>query len=176
VTPTSQSDSFFAAFATRLGWMAVIMKQNRVVQLVFGHSSKKAALAALDRRLLASAKPAKDDLPIAARLRAYAEGERDDFSDVAVEWGEKTDFQQSVLKQCRRIPFGKTATYGELASRSGVPLAARAVGSCMAKNRIPLIIPCHRVVPSSGRFGNFSAPGGTEMKARLLELERRAGM
>jgi methylated-DNA-[protein]-cysteine S-methyltransferase len=176
IVASTKNDCYYTSFATRLGWMAIIARENSVKQLVFGYPSKKAVLAALDRRLLASARLEKDDSPLANRLRAYAEGQKDDFRDVAVDLDEKTAFHRSVLKLCRRIPFGKTVTYGELASRAGVPLAARAVGSCMARNRVPLIIPCHRVVPSSGRFGNFSAPGGTEMKARLLEMERQAGL
>jgi methylated-DNA-[protein]-cysteine S-methyltransferase len=65
-------------------------------------------------------------------------------------------------------------TYGELAAKAGSPRAARAVGSCMARNRIPLVIPCHRVVPSGGRLGSFSAPGGSETKRRLIDMERQS--
>jgi methylated-DNA-[protein]-cysteine S-methyltransferase len=62
-------------------------------------------------------------------------------------------------------------TYGELAAKAGYPGAARAVGNCMAANRIPLLIPCHRVVCAGGRLGSYSAPGGTVTKRRLLALE-----
>jgi methylated-DNA-[protein]-cysteine S-methyltransferase len=151
--------------------MAFVAREKSVKRLVFGYPSKQAALAALDAQLLASARPKKDDSPLVERLRAYAEGRRDDFRDVPVDWGEMTAFQQKVLTLCRRIPFGKTLTYGELAARAGSPRAARAVGSCMARNPIPLIIPCHRVLASGGRLGDYSAPGGTETKKRLLDLE-----
>ncbi len=168
------SDCYYTAFATRLGWMAMVAEKNHLKQLVFGYPSKKTALAALDKQLLAAAKPIDAVSPLTKRLRAYAEGQADDFHDVAVDLGEKTPFQQKVLKLCRRIPFGKTMTYGELAKRAGAPGAARAVGSCMARNRLPLVVPCHRVVPSGSRLGNYSAPGGTETKQHLLDMERQA--
>jgi methylated-DNA-[protein]-cysteine S-methyltransferase len=62
-------------------------------------------------------------------------------------------------------------TYGQLARRVGSPAAARAVGSTMARNRLPLVIPCHRVVGSGGQLRGFSAPGGVAVKQRLLQME-----
>jgi len=171
---TSTNGYYYSVFATRLGWMALVADENHVKQLVFGYPSKKSALAALDKRLVAAAQPKKEHSPLVERLRAYAEGAAVDFRDISIDLAGMTAFRQKVLKLCRQIPFGKTATYGELAARAGAPGAARAVGSCMAKNRIPLIIPCHRVVPVGGRLGNYSAPGGTETKKQLLEMERIA--
>jgi methylated-DNA-[protein]-cysteine S-methyltransferase len=74
----------------------------------------------------------------------------------------------------RRIRFGQTHSYGELASLVGSPRAARAVGSVMAKNRTPLVVPCHRVLASRGAIGGFSAMDGVHMKRRLLDLEAQA--
>jgi methylated-DNA-[protein]-cysteine S-methyltransferase len=79
-----------------------------------------------------------------------------------------------VLEEARRIPAGETVTYGELAARAGSPGAAREVGQAMARNRFPIIVPCHRVLAANGGFGGFSAPGGLESKARLLTIERAA--
>jgi methylated-DNA-[protein]-cysteine S-methyltransferase len=169
---STANEHYVTAFATRLGWMAIIARNNRLVQLVFGYPSKKAALAALDRKRLDGVEEIEADAPLVERLRAYAEGNADNFLDIAIDHSSQTAFQRKVLKICRNIPFGKTMTYGQLAAQAGFPLAARAVGSCMARNRIPLVIPCHRVVPSNGRLGNFSAPGGTQMKQRLLDMEQ----
>ncbi len=107
----------------------------------------------------------------ARRVQAYADGNRDDFRDVPIALAGLTDFQQRVVQECRRIPYGHTLAYGELAMRAGSPNAARAVGSVMARNRIALVIPCHRVVGSAGKLGGYSAPDGIRMKTRLLELE-----
>ena len=80
-----------------------------------------------------------------------------------------TEFSVRVLKQTLLIPRGKVCTYSGLAARAGFPRAARAVGSVMAKNPFPLVIPCHRVIRADGTTGHFG--GGAEMKKRLLERE-----
>jgi methylated-DNA-[protein]-cysteine S-methyltransferase len=80
-------------------------------------------------------------------------------------------FHAKVLAAARRIPYGRTATYGELATRTGSPRAARAVGQAMAHNPVPLVIPCHRVLAAGGRLGGYG--GGLDLKRRLLDLESR---
>jgi methylated-DNA-[protein]-cysteine S-methyltransferase len=81
-----------------------------------------------------------------------------------------TPFQKRVIDVCRSIPWGSTLTYGQVAALAGSPGASRAVGSVMAKNRFPLIVPCHRVIGSNG-LGGFSAPDGLKLKSRLLANE-----
>jgi methylated-DNA-[protein]-cysteine S-methyltransferase len=78
-------------------------------------------------------------------------------------------FRRAVLEKLREVPRGQTVSYGELAARSGNPKAARAVGSACARNPIPIVVPCHRVLPGTGRLGNYG--GGPERKRALLELE-----
>jgi methylated-DNA-[protein]-cysteine S-methyltransferase len=158
-------------FPSQLGWMAVIAAGTTVKQLTFGHRTAAAAKAAVDRELLAGVIPGGRNSPLARRLRAYASGAADDFRDLRVDPGPLSAFQRRVLDQCRRIPYGSTTSYAGLAAKAGSPGAARAVGNCMAANRIPLIVPCHRVVCSGGRLGSYSAPGGAAMKRRLLTLE-----
>jgi methylated-DNA-[protein]-cysteine S-methyltransferase len=80
-----------------------------------------------------------------------------------------TDFQQRVWEAMRRIPFGQTRTYGEIARQVGGE--ARAVGAACGANPIPIIIPCHRIVAGAGRLGGFSSRGGVETKRALLQLE-----
>jgi len=80
-------------------------------------------------------------------------------------------FTREVLNLTCSIPWGEVASYGELASRLGNPKAARAVGGALARNPIPLIIPCHRVVASDGSLHGYSASGGIALKERLLQLE-----
>lgn len=80
-------------------------------------------------------------------------------------------FTRKVLDACRKIPSGKTLSYSQLAGMIGKPRASRAVGSALARNPIPLIIPCHRIIHSDGSLGNFSAFGGTDTKKKLLALE-----
>ena len=81
-----------------------------------------------------------------------------------------TPFQRNVYAVLRKIPVGKTVTYGELAKRAGYLGAARAVGTAMKKNRLPLVIPCHRVIPASGGLGEYAA--GKKWKRFLLAWEK----
>ncbi len=92
--------------------------------------------------------------------------------DLPIDWRAMQPYQEQVLKACYSIPYGQTRTYGELAIQTGKGLeAARAVGSIMASNPIPIVIPCHRVVGKDGKLHGYGSPGGVEDKALLLKLE-----
>jgi methylated-DNA-[protein]-cysteine S-methyltransferase len=105
-------------------------------------------------------------------LRYFA-GEIADFSDYEVDLSDLTEFQRTVLEEVRKIPYGETRTYQELACRIGNEGAARAVGGAVAKNPYPIIIPCHRVVSSSGIGGFCGETCGekVELKRKMLEME-----
>jgi len=104
---------------------------------------------------------------IARQLHEYFAGGRSTF-DVALRmYG--GPFQQEVWAELQRIPYGETASYGELARRLGRPLAARAVGAANGRNPIAVIVPCHRVVGSDGTLTGYA--GGMERKRALLALE-----
>lgn len=165
--------NYVTTVSSELGWMALIGSGKMLKQLKFGYGSEAAALRSLDPGLLQRAERGPWNEDLVERLLAYAAGEPVDFRDVLVDPGPVSDFRRRVLHHCRRIPHGKTLTYGQLAAKAGSQRAARAVGSCMAANRIPLIVPCHRVVPADGRLGGFSAIGGTATKERLLAMEQR---
>jgi methylated-DNA-[protein]-cysteine S-methyltransferase len=166
--------------ATALGHIAVAVQNGELHAVAFGHRSAGAAQASVRRRLLGAAgknlaSESQDDDALAAdvleRLTRYAEGEPIDFSDIPVAVDHLTPFARRVVKFCRAIRRGQTRSYGELAAAAGRPGAARAVGQVMATNRVPLVVPCHRVVAADGRLGGFSAPDGLAMKRRLLDLE-----
>ena len=109
------------------------------------------------------------------QIAAYFEGACVNFSrDIPLVHDGFSSFGTSVLKTCREIETGQTITYGQLAKKAGRPNASRAVGSTLAKNPLPLIIPCHRIIRSDGKMGGFSAPGGITLKKKMLELERKA--
>jgi methylated-DNA-[protein]-cysteine S-methyltransferase len=177
--------------------MAVFGVDGAVQHLTFGHESPAEAWSALAERVgveaLAQARahgPNKNGThtngasaahtgdwmqPLVRRLQLFAAGAAEDFSDVNIDVGAQTPFQQRVVDFCRAIPAGKTLTYSELAEAAGSPRAARAVGNCMAHNPLPLIVPCHRVVAASGGAGGYSAGEGIRMKLRLLEMEALHG-
>ena len=101
-------------------------------------------------------------------LDEYFEGRRRAF-DLALDLRALPPFTVSVLHELARVPYGETTTYGALAAAVGRPRAARAVGTVMNRNRIPIVLPCHRVVGSSGDLVGYA--GGIDMKIALLELE-----
>ncbi len=158
-------------FKSSLGWFGVQWNGQAVTGLTFGHPTRKAAIAALGDAPAPSSPDACPDPRLVTRLQDYADGRPDDFSDITVATGHLTPFGRRVLEACRRIPYGRTSSYAALAGKAGSPKAARAVGQCMKANRVPLIVPCHRVVGAGGRLGGFSAPGGVSIKQRLLDLE-----
>lgn len=160
-----------AVFHTSLGWMAIAGRGRVLKRLTFGHANREEALRALPSNLTHNVAVRNWDRRLVRRLQAYASGKPEDFGDVAIDPGPQTPFGRRVIARCRSIPRGKTLTYGELAAKAGSPGAARAVGNCMAANRIPLVIPCHRVVGAGGRLHGYSGPGGVRMKRRLLDIE-----
>ena len=100
-------------------------------------------------------------------IRAYLAGELRAFSVPVAISG--TDFQLAVWSELRRVRYGETTTYGEIAARLGKPRAARAVGSACRTNPVAMIVPCHRVLSGHGELTGFN--GGLERKRSLLELE-----
>ena len=117
-----------------------------------------------------AATEAADDHSLGRRLHAFLDGKQDSFSDVELELDWCTPFQRAAVEAIRSIPYGETATYGEVAALAGHPNAQRAAGSVCASNRFPLVVPCHRVVAAGG-LGSYGSLG-VEYKRRLLELER----
>ncbi len=172
-------------FNTKLGWIGVRLQNKKITDLTFGHSTEEKACDVLGKSAARIAyesqkKPgvvSQPDLPTLKRLekelKRFAAGESVDFDWLEVSLLGRTDFQQRVLNACRKIKWGETKTYGELAEQSGSPRAARAVGGVMADNCVPLIIPCHRVLARDGKLVGFSATGGVKMKERLLQNENR---
>ena len=101
-------------------------------------------------------------------LDEYFSGRRHAF-DLAIDLRGQAPFTVSVLGELARVPYGHTATYGELATRAGSPKAARAVGMVMNRNPVPIVLPCHRIVGASGALVGYG--GGLDIKERLLRLE-----
>jgi methylated-DNA-[protein]-cysteine S-methyltransferase len=116
-------------------------------------------------RILRSPKPVD-----AARreLDEYFEGRRHEF-DLPVDLALLADFNRRVLRELARVPYGEVVTYGELAARAARPRAARAVGTVMNRNPLPIVLPCHRVVGSTGKLVGYA--GGLHRKEALLRLE-----
>jgi methylated-DNA-[protein]-cysteine S-methyltransferase len=121
--------------------------------------------AKLSPRILEA--PARLD-DVRRELDEYFEGRRHAF-DLAVDLRGLTPFSERVLHELARVPFGETATYAGLAQRAGKPKAARAVGTIMNRNPIPIVLPCHRIIGANGSLVGYG--GGLERKEQLLRLE-----
>jgi len=118
----------------------------------------------------------RDDKPfedLISLSRDYFNGKSAAFDTIVCDLPSEGTFSGKVLLACRRIPYGQTRVYSSLAQEIGAPDSARAVGTALGKNPLPLVVPCHRVVNAGGGMSGFSAPGGIDVKKRLLELERR---
>lgn len=166
-------------FATPLGWIGVAGSEKTVVALTIGHASAEEVRSSLSARVTDAGNSKADDSleerdwypELRRALERYAQGQLVDLQPFKIDLGPTTPYRKRVLETARRIPYGKTLSYGELAARSGKPRAARAVGSAMASNPIALLVPCHRVVAAGGAIGGFSCRTGVELKQRLLEME-----
>lgn len=108
------------------------------------------------------------------RIQAYYAGQSTTFDgQIPLDLSGFSAFGRAVLLACHRLAYGEKMTYGQLAQAAGHPGAARAVGQIMARNRLPLIIPCHRIIAAGHQPGGFSAPGGVSTKQKMLALESR---
>jgi methylated-DNA-[protein]-cysteine S-methyltransferase len=116
-------------------------------------------------RVLRSPRPVEE---ARRELDEYFEGRRQEF-DLPVDLTGLPAFQQTVLAELQRVPYGQVDTYGGLAARIGKPKAARAVGGALNRNPVPIVVPCHRIVGSSGSLVGYA--GGLERKELLLSLE-----
>ena len=159
---------------TSMGCVGALFDGERVLRVTIGHPAPANAIRAInevDAHVVDDHEVTRTQTAVMDRLEAALAGKEVDFSDVNVDLSYLRPFARRVAERCRQIPSGQTMTYAELAAACGSPAAARAVGNVMAKNRYPLIVPCHRVVGASGSLGGFSAPNGVEFKRQLLEAE-----
>ncbi len=167
----------FCIVSTRVGWILIAESTEGICLLEFLGKEQPDGTAALDA--IRRAFP-KIDLAATARVtpllekatRAVHDYLKDGvpLPDLPLDLQNGTAFQQQVWTALRRIPFGETRSYGQIAREIDNPEAARAVGHACGSNPVPLFVPCHRVLGSGGALGGFSA--GLHVKEALLSLER----
>jgi methylated-DNA-[protein]-cysteine S-methyltransferase len=164
------SSIVFRILETEWGFFGVVLSERGGLVSTFLPQPEKQV-----RRIIASHFPAALECgdfaeAFCKQVCHYFQGNKVTWK-ISIEWGDTSAFRRRVLEACRRIPFGATATYADLARAAGSPGAARAVGSTMATNPLPLVVPCHRVLRSDGSLGGFSSAQGPSQKTRLLRLE-----
>jgi methylated-DNA-[protein]-cysteine S-methyltransferase len=164
------ADAWYTRLETPIGRLLVVETSKGVCRVGFAEDSEDEMLADIAQRIGPRVVESGRATAVARdSLEAYFEGERIDL-ELPVDFAlTSRPFALKVLSELRRVRAGEVTTYGRLAERIGHPRAARATGTALARNPIPIIVPCHRVVPGSGGVGKYG--GGADRKRWLLELE-----
>jgi methylated-DNA-[protein]-cysteine S-methyltransferase len=160
-------DVAWAVEGTPIGPLTLAATPAGVVRIGFGHED------AVLEELAAAVSPRVVHLParlddVRRQLDQYFAGQRRAF-EVPIDRRLSHGYRRTVLEALTQVPYGETVSYKELAERTGNPKASRAVGSAMATNPIPIVVPCHRVLRSGGALGGYG--GGLDTKVWLLQLE-----
>ncbi len=157
-------------FETELGMFGLGWTEAGIARAHLPGLSGESVEARLLRHGAEVAEPPAEVQSVMAMVRDYARGAEVDFAAVPLDLEGLPEFHRRAYELLVRIGYGQTTTYGALARQLGDVSLSRAVGQAMGANRIPLIIPCHRVLASDGKPGGFSAPGGATSKLRMLAL------
>lgn len=152
-----------------IGPLLIAVTDDGVCEIDFGRNhSTHDFIRALTARGFDPVHDQQAIAPVVEQLSEYFQGRRNTF-DVPVDFSGLTPFTRDVLQATAGVPFGGVATYSEIARRIGNPGASRAVGNALGRNPIPVILPCHRVVPANRTLGKYT--GGADIKQTLLSIE-----
>jgi methylated-DNA-[protein]-cysteine S-methyltransferase len=162
----------YHVFETKLGFAAIAWGVSGITRFRLPYPDRASAQVQFNGKAKPHEPPQHVATVVEQAVRYFA-GEQIDFSPVELDLSTVEPGRRPIYDALRKVKFGETVTYGELARRAGInaPQAAQDVGVAMARNPVPLIIPCHRVLAAGGKLGGFSAPGRTETKERMLALE-----
>ena len=166
------ADVAYAVLDSPVGVLVAACTQRGVVRLAYGKDSLEPALEELSSMISPRVLEAPSRLdPVRRQLDEYFDGRRRRF-DLPVDLRLVAGFRRRVLAATARIPFGSVSTYREVAGKAGNAAAARAAGTALALNPVPIVVPCHRVLRTGGNMGGYA--GGLHRKRFLLELESAA--
>jgi methylated-DNA-[protein]-cysteine S-methyltransferase len=164
------ADVSYSIEPSPLGELVVAVTPRGLIRIAYGAEERSdTVLEELARRVsprMLEAPAALDN--VRRELDEYFDGKRTSF-DIPIDWQLHDGFSRKVLRATWRIPYGKLLTYAEVASKAGSPRGSRAAGNALGSNRVPIVVPCHRVVRAGGKLGGYT--GGIERKQYLLGLE-----
>lgn len=160
----------YEVFPTSMGWVGALASQRGLRKLTLPLATPEQAMCELGKEAIGAEEAPQQFASLRQQLEAFFQGERTQF-DVKLDTEGYSPFFSRAWQACASIPAGETRSYAWLAAQAGSPLAVRAAGQAMARNPLPLIIPCHRVVGSDGGLHGYG--GGLPMKQRFLGMERR---
>jgi methylated-DNA-[protein]-cysteine S-methyltransferase len=154
-----------------VGDVLIAATERGLCAVIFGRRTRKGYVKQLMRMFPSEPVQRRPSFmkPYRQELKDYFAGKRTEFTQPVDLSAVHGPFQRRVLQRLARLPFGRVISYGELATRSGSPRGARAVGAAMAANPLPVVIPCHRVIESRGKLGGYSS--GISNKKKLLAHE-----
>ena len=160
---------YYDVFPTHIGWFAGVISERGLREATL-KKSPEAAMESLRHNLFEINHCPNKLEAVKHSVINFLNGETDDLYRLTLDVDDAPEFYQAAWKACVSIPLGETRSYAWLAKQSGSPLAYRAAGQAMAKNRIVLAIPCHRVIGSNGGLHGYAA-GGLGVKDHLLKIE-----
>jgi O-6-methylguanine DNA methyltransferase len=163
---------YYAVLPSPMGWIGVLASERGLRRLSLPATTPEEAVRGLGKEAEGAELLPERFEGLGQQIGGYLRGERVRF-DVKLDMEGYSPFFSRAWQACAAIPPGETRSYAWLATRAGSPAAVRAAGQAMARNPLPLIIPCHRVVGSDGGLHGYG--GGLPMKRQLLELERERG-
>tara|TARA_Y100000817_G_C16471786_1_gene374035 strand:+ start:45 stop:557 length:513 start_codon:yes stop_codon:yes gene_type:complete len=165
--------TLFTTFETKLGWIG-LKKSNYGISLITFPSESESKCETFIHTTSKNIKKSDSEFSyLKDQIYLYTSGNSVDFSSIKLDYAGHSKFSKKTLEACRSVPFGETRSYKWLANESGSELAYRAVGQIMAKNKFPIIVPCHRIVGSTGKLTGFRGQtNDLNMKIKLLNLEK----
>lgn len=164
----------YSIFETDGGFCGIAWTANGIIRFQLPTPEYDATERLLLRKLThaVAGEPPAEIAATIADVKRYFAGDNIDFSSARLDLSGQDGFFRDIYDALRRVGYGQTTTYGDLAKAVGADVqAARSVGVAMARNPVALLIPCHRCLAAGGKIGGFSAPGGEFSKIRMLELE-----
>ena len=166
------SAMFYDVFETAQGWVGLLGSETGIRRSSLPCHSQDESVLSLGPEIYQAVQDRTKLGDVPDMLATYLNGGEVDFGNVELDVADATEFYVRAWNACRSIPRGESRTYAWLAKKSGNPNASRAAGQAMARNRVPLIIPCHRVVGSDGSLRGFgSGSERLDLKRWLLDME-----
>lgn len=162
----------YSIFNTSFGPCGIVLSEKGIIRLILPGLERYELISVITNQ---QSVVRKGNFKILENsIKRYFRGEKINFI-FPLDLSCCTAFQQRVYKITKTIPYSKVKTYKWVAKKIGLPDASRAVGNALSKNPIPLLIPCHRVVKENGGIGGFTAPGGADLKRKMLRMEADFG-
>ncbi|MDM0013258.1 methylated-DNA--[protein]-cysteine S-methyltransferase [Variovorax sp. J22P168] len=168
-----ESSGGFALFDTTIGHCGIAWGPRGIVGVRLPEAQEETTRSRMQRRFapLPECEPSPEARHAIDSIGALLEGRPLDLLDIALDYEGVSELHRRIYEIARRIPPGRTRTYGDIASELGDKGLARAVGQALGLNPFAPVVPCHRILAAGGKWGGFSAPGGMDAKLRMLAIE-----